>query len=123
MEKNLRTTGYFRGRVLPKTFLFMKLTAILLTATCLQISAAGYSQKVTLAERNAYLGKVFREIKKQTGYSFFFDESWIKQAASITINVKDASLERALDICFNNQPLTYTIVGNTVVVKQREVLS
>ncbi|MCW3463435.1 SusC/RagA family TonB-linked outer membrane protein [Chitinophaga nivalis] len=120
MEKILRTAWYFSRRVLPKTFLFMKLTAILLLVTCLQISATGYSQKVTLTEKNARLGKVFRAIKKQTGYSFFFDESWIQQAAAVNIQVKDAPLEKVLDLCFKNQPLTYAIVGNTVVVKQKE---
>ncbi|NSL88376.1 SusC/RagA family TonB-linked outer membrane protein [Chitinophaga sp. Mgbs1] len=120
MEKILRTAWYFSHRVLPKTFLFMKLTAILLTVCCMQISAKGYSQRVTLAEKNARLGKVFRAIKQQTGYAFFFDESWMRQAAAVTINVQDATLEKALDICFKNQPLTYSIVGNTIVVKQRE---
>jgi TonB-linked SusC/RagA family outer membrane protein len=33
--------------------------------------------------------------------------------------VKDAPLETALDICFNNQPLTYSIVGTTIVIKQK----
>lgn len=120
MKKNLRTAWYFSRRVLPKTLLFMKLTAILIMAACLQISAKGYSQKITLAEKNVRLGKVFRAIKKQTGYSFFFDESWMRQADAVTIDVKDASLEATLDICFKNQPLTYTIVGSTVVVKQKE---
>ncbi|CAL1516715.1 SusC/RagA family TonB-linked outer membrane protein [Chitinophaga sp. MM2321] len=123
MEKILRDAWYFSRRVLPKTLLFMKLTVILLTAACLQISAKSYSQKVTLSEKNARLGKVFREIKKQTGYSFFFDESWMKQADVVTINVKNASLEKTLEICFKNQPLTYSIIGNTVVLKQRELVA
>ncbi|NLU90488.1 SusC/RagA family TonB-linked outer membrane protein [Chitinophaga sp. Ak27] len=120
MKKNLCAVWYFSRRVLPKTFLVMKLTAILLMAAFLQISAKSYSQRVTLLEKNAPLGKVFRAIKKQTGYSFFFDESWILQADAVTISVKDASLETALNICFKNQPLTFTIVGSTVVVKQKE---
>ncbi|RFS24963.1 SusC/RagA family TonB-linked outer membrane protein [Chitinophaga silvatica] len=120
MKKKLRTAWYFSRHVLPKTFLFMKLTAVVIMATCLQISAKGYSQKVTLSESNSRLSKVFRVIKKQTGFSFFFDEAWLKQAEGITINVKDVSLEAALDICFKDLPLTYSIVGNTVVVKPRE---
>ena len=98
----------------------MKLTAIFLLAFCMQISANGYSQKVTLSRKNASLEKVFREIKKQTGYAFFFDESWIRGASSVTLDVKEEALERVLAICFSNQPLTYSIVGKTIVVKQKE---
>lgn len=97
----------------------MKLTAILILAACLQVSASGYSQKVTLSEKNAPMGKVFRSIKKQTGYAFFFDESWMRQAGTVTIEVKEEPLEMVLDLCFKNKPLTYSIVGNTIVVKLR----
>lgn len=97
----------------------MKLTAIFLLGCCLQISANGYSQKVTISQKNASLEKVFRAIKKQTGYAFFFDESWMSKASNITLDVKDASLNKVLDICFTNQPLTYSIVGNTIVVKEK----
>lgn len=97
----------------------MKLTAILLLGCCLQISANGYSQKVTLSQKNASLEKVFRAIKKQTGYAFFFDESWMRKASSVSLDVKDAALNQVLDLCFSNQPLTYSIVGNTIVVKEK----
>src|SRR5690606_21603973 len=65
------------------------------------------------------LEKVFRSIKKQTGYSFFFDESWLRQAGKVTVEIKDAPLERALDLCFSRQPITYSIIGTTIVIKKR----
>lgn len=120
MQTALCIHRYFDRSVLTKTLLFMKFTAILMLAACLQVSASGYSQKVTLSEKNAPMGKVFRSIKKQTGYVFFFDESWMRQAGSVTIEVKEEPLEKVLDICFKNKPLTYSIVGNTIVVKLRE---
>ena len=46
-----------------KTLLIMKLTAILLLATCLQVSATGYSQKISISEKNAPLEKVMLQIK------------------------------------------------------------
>lgn len=52
---------------LTKTLLIMKFTAILLLSAALQVSATGYSQRVTLSEKNAPLEKVFTAIKKQTG--------------------------------------------------------
>jgi TonB-linked SusC/RagA family outer membrane protein len=96
----------------------MKLTAILLFAACITASANGYSQKVTISEKNVPLEKVFKQIKKQTGYVFFYDEAWMKQARKVTVNVVDSPLEEVLKICFKNQLLTFSIVGTTVVLTQ-----
>ena len=104
-------------RATTKTLLIMKFTAILLVAGFLQVSANGFSQRVTLSRSNVPLDKIFRDIKSQTGYAFFFDESWLRQANRVTIRTNDMPLEQALDICFRNQPLTYSIVGNTIVLK------
>ena len=44
----------------------MKLTSVLIIAACLQVSAKGFSQKVSLNANNLPLQKVFEEIRKQT---------------------------------------------------------
>lgn len=103
-----------------KIFLAMKFTAILILAACLQVSAEGFSQKVTLTVKDAPMDKVLLSIQKQTGLAFFFDEQWVQRAGSVTINVKETPLEDVLDICFKGKPLTYSIIGNTVVVKLRD---
>jgi len=79
-------------------FRIMKLTATLLLVACLQVSAAGFGQLITLSERNAPLQKVFAEIKKQSGYTFAYTESTLATAHDITIQVKDATLEQVLNI-------------------------
>ncbi|MBP6023858.1 TonB-dependent receptor [Ferruginibacter sp.] len=119
MQTAINGRRYFNRRALLKTMLIMKFTAILLLVACLQVSAEGFGQKVTLSEKNAPLKKVFKEIKKQTGYSFFFDEAWIKKTGTVSITVKEMLLEKVLDICFKDQSLSYSIVGNTIVLKQR----
>ena len=114
--KHLR---YFNRSALSKLLLIMKITAILLLVACLEVSANSYSQKVTLSTRNATMQSLFRDIKKQTGYSFFFDENVFQGVGKVSINVKDANLESVLALAFKDQPLTYTIVGTTVVVKEK----
>ncbi|HRE52992.1 MAG TPA: carboxypeptidase-like regulatory domain-containing protein, partial [Flavitalea sp.] len=98
----------------------MNFVAVLLLAVCLQVGVKGFSQKVTLSGKSETLIKVFQKIKKQTGYGFFFDESWLQLSAKVTIRVKEVPLRTALDICFKDQPLTYSIVGNTVVVELKQ---
>jgi TonB-linked SusC/RagA family outer membrane protein len=88
-------------------------------AACLQSSAHGYSQTVTLSEKNAPLQKIFKEIHQQTGFQFFYNDALLNRVGKIDINVKDVPLERVLEQCFKNLPITYTIVENTIVVKSR----
>ena len=60
-------------------------------------------------------------IERQTDYVFFFDEDGLQRAKTVTIDVKKATLTEALILCFNNQPLGYSIVGNTIVVSNKQV--
>lgn len=115
--KALCYPGYLGREVLTKTVRVMKLTAILLFATCLQVSAKGYAQSVTLSEKNATLEKVFRKIKNQSGYTFVYRDEWLKKAGKVDIDLQNAPIEQALEACFKNQPLTYTLVKTTVVVR------
>src|SRR5665213_1480989 len=78
-------------------FLAMKMTTILLFFACLTASAGGIAQKVTLSQKNVKLEKVFREIRKQTGYVFFYDASVLQETSPVNIHVKDASVEKALE--------------------------
>ncbi|MRG44205.1 SusC/RagA family TonB-linked outer membrane protein [Chitinophaga sp. SYP-B3965] len=76
--------------------------------------------KITLVYKDAPLDKVFKDIRKQTGYLFVYTEETLQTAKTVNVNVQDASLKQALDICFSGQPLTYSIVDNNVVVKAKE---
>lgn len=98
----------------------MKLTAIFLFAACMQVSASGYSQKITLSQTNVSLKKVFREIENQSGYHFFYKDRLLRQTGNVSIDVRSASVEDALDQCLKDQPLTYTILDKTIVIKAKE---
>lgn len=99
----------------------MKLTAILLLSACLQVSATGFSQNITLSEKNVPLQKVFKQIHKQTGYQFFYQDEMLDKAGRISINVKNAPLEKVLAICFKDIPLSYSIANNAITVKPKNV--
>ena len=113
---------YFRkkkpGFLKNQTFLAMKLTAVLVLAACLQLSAAGYSQRISISGHNWSLEKVFNEIQKQSGYLFFYSDKDLKKAHSISIDARKEDMKQVLDEIFLNQPLTYNIIGKTVVVKK-----
>src|SRR5687768_15140261 len=89
-----------RQQWLTKIMLVMKITAVLLLGACLQVSARGVSQTLTLSFKNAPLEQVLHEIQKQTGYSFFYEDGLLKNAKHVDIAVKKVTLVQALDICF-----------------------
>ena len=93
-----------------------KLTAVLLVTACLQVSAKGYSQKVTLSENDVSLKKVFKEIRRQTGFLFFYSDEILQQARKVSVHLRDAPLKQVLDSCFRGQPLEYEITANTIIV-------
>ncbi|MFT3747137.1 MAG: STN domain-containing protein [Agriterribacter sp.] len=72
---------------------------------------------VNISEKNISLEKVFRLIKKQTGYSFLYTETQLQSFKRVSIDIKNAELEKALQVCFANQLFTYSIVEKTIVVK------
>lgn len=93
-----------------------------MTTVYLQISLAADAQKITLSEKNTPLEKVFKKIRSQTGYDFFCDIDLLKSAKSVTIQVKDVSLEEALKFCMINQDLTYTINNKIIVIRKKSAI-
>jgi iron complex outermembrane recepter protein len=102
-----------------KIMMRVQLLAVLLLAACLQISAAGFSQNITINEKNSSLETVLNKIEKQSGFDVFFQTELLAKSNKVTIDVKNMPLDVVLDKLFTNQPLSYAIVGHTVVIKAK----
>lgn len=100
------------------TFVPMKITLLTIIAFFSAL-APTYSQKISLSLTNASLEKTFKEIRKQTGYNFVYTREQINKANPVSINVKDASLNQVLEICFNDQPLSFKIDNKYIIVKEK----
>ncbi|MDN3579306.1 TonB-dependent receptor [Mucilaginibacter flavus] len=98
----------------------MKLTVIVMVLALTNVYAKTYSQVVTLHQKNASVEKVLRSIEKQTGYHFMYDKQDVSKASAINIEVAGVSLQQALDQAFKDQPLTYKIFQETIVVKKKD---
>lgn len=105
-----------KGRIL-------KLTAILVLATCLQGGATGYAQKVTLQVRGMTLDRLFGQLRSQTGYQFLYADEVLRTARPVNLSVRNAELSDVLAECFRDQPVTYTISDRTIVVKRKVAAS
>ncbi len=118
-----KTSTAFRGRialcVIPKFIKIMKLTAILLIASLLQVSAASFGQRVSLSLRRTSLEDVLKEIKVQTGYNILYNPVVLRNTKPVTVKLGDAPIEYALEKCFEGQPVSYTIEQKTIIVKNK----
>jgi TonB-linked SusC/RagA family outer membrane protein len=103
-----------------KFLLVMKLTTLMLLIAIMQVSATTLAQKVTLADKNVPLAKVFEQIASQTGYDFVVTGSILKQAKPITLQVSNEDLQDVLKKVFEGQPFDYQITDRSVLVKLKE---
>ncbi|MGX5817524.1 TonB-dependent receptor [Chitinophaga lutea] len=94
----------------------MKLTAFLLLVLVMQVRATAYSQKLSLHLRNAPLTKVLKEIRKQTGYTFFCNSDMLREKGNVSITVEQANLKEVLDKCLTPNNIHYSIVENTIIL-------
>ncbi len=101
----------------------MKFIFTLLTVFSFQAGANGYAQNITLSVKNVPLEKVLKEIKKQTGYTFWYENKLIADIKNISTSIYNQSLNGALDQCFKDLPLIYNIIHRTVVIKQKPIIT
>ncbi|MGY0040980.1 hypothetical protein [Pedobacter sp. NJ-S-72] len=105
----------------PKILLAMKLLAIIMFLALTQVSAKSYSQNITLNEKDVNIGKIIHLIEKQSGYHFIYDNKLdlVKLRVS-KIFLQSTSIDKVLDACFADLPISYKIIQNTIALKMKE---
>jgi len=117
----LRQCVFLARRSHARTAWLMKITACLLLLACLQLNARGLhgQGKITINAKAASLETILKDIRKQTGYQYLFVDQWEQEAKKVDIFVTNATLEEVLDLCFKDQPFSYTIIKKMIVVKKK----
>lgn len=96
------------------------LTCILFLFMCQQTVARSTDQTITISERNASLKTIFKQIEAQTFFTFLYEDKLLAGTKPVTIDIRESRLEKVLDLCFKDQPLTYQVFEKTIVVKEKE---
>jgi TonB-linked SusC/RagA family outer membrane protein len=102
-----------------KILKIMKITIALLFVVVLHVSATSYAQKISLHVKNAGLDNVLDQISQQSGYNFIYDTQVLKSARPVSLSVTNEPFQQVLEKCFKNQPLTFLINENTVVIQTK----
>ncbi len=59
--------------------------------------------------------------KSKPDYRFVYFKEQLVDAKEVTLNISNGDLEEVLKQCFKDQPLSYSIVNRTIIVKAKQV--
>ncbi|WP_431215917.1 TonB-dependent receptor plug domain-containing protein [Puia sp. P3] len=94
----------------------MRITTVLLLATCLHVAAMGYSQKVTITMHNEPLEKIVAEISRQSGIEILFNNDLLRKAGKASVVVRDADAREALSVALSQTGFIFTTVEGMLVI-------
>lgn len=119
MQTKVFGSSSLRRKCLTNSVLIIRIFAVFLTVGCLQASAEGYSQKISLSVKNAPLVQVFQQIEKQSGYSFIYAKEQVQKMKPVDLHVVKADLQTVLQMLFRGQTFNYTISGGNIIIKEK----
>ena len=97
----------------------MKLTTLIILIGFLHVSAATYGQRININAHDITIEKLFKELKKQTGYSFLYKSGILKDQPTINVEISDATITDVLDKFLKNRPLDYLIIDKNIVIRRK----
>lgn len=118
--KILYQNAEFVAQLRRKTIRAMKLIAILTLAVIFQLRAEVHSQSFNFNESNTTVKQMFKQIEKNSKYSIFYRLDQVNLDQKISVLSKDGTIQNVMSQVLQNQPLTFEVVDEVVVVKLSE---
>lgn len=78
------------------------------------------SPRVSVELQHATFVEVVETLRKQTGYEFVFNAQDVEHVKDVSLSLKNVSLQVAMDAFLKGKELTYSITGQTVVIKKQK---
>ena len=92
----------------------------ILVFVSVKAQAENVNQFVTLNETNSSIEKIIVEIRTQTGYDFLYNARLMKDTKPVTMVVKNEYFKKVLEEALKDQPITFAIIENTIILKKAE---
>lgn len=110
-----------KGRMMKHVFHATMIMMILLSATRIPAQTKGAEEVplVTLQLQKVTVKEVLDEISKQTGVTFSYESSLLKELPKISFKAKDEALPVCLTRLFATLPVVYKLTENVVVLKRK----
>ena len=96
-------------------------TALFRVVFLLTFPLYGFSvaQTITLQVKNKSLADVMKSIQEQTGHPYFFSGRELAEL-SVSASLRRADLHTTMESLLGEQPLEWSLKGNTIVIKQSQ---
>ncbi|MGX5689154.1 TonB-dependent receptor [Arcticibacter tournemirensis] len=98
----------------------INISVLVLIVSLLQVSAKSSAQKITITDRSTSLQELFKEIRKQGGYDFLYNEDDLRKIKKISVNVKNMDVSQVLQSALSGLPLKYSIKDKIVMISREE---
>lgn len=108
-----------------KMLIFKIFLVILLLGACFAIPTNAQAQKktkVTLNLKEVTLNEVIAELKKQTGYDFFYNSELAKSKGKISVQAKDKEVTVLLDELLPKLGLEYAISQSLISIREKKTI-
>ncbi|SFE60175.1 TonB-linked outer membrane protein, SusC/RagA family [Chitinophaga sp. CF118] len=97
----------------------MRLTTVILIASLMHVSAATLGQRITIEQNRITLKSVFKEIRKQSGYDFYYEGGIISDEELKNVKLNNVTVDEALKTVLKDLPFTYVIVDKDITIKKK----
>lgn len=101
--------------------LSVRAPSFILSGVLLLLCFTVQSQIVSLNVKSAPLETLFREINRQTGYTFVYTRAQIKNSVPVSLEVFNEPLSSVLDQCLSTQQLSYVIEDKHIIIQNKKV--
>lgn len=107
-----------------KIFLVMKLNAIILCIALTQVHARGFAQNISIHEKNTTIEKVLLQIEQKSKYHFIYESNLdLLKTKIISIDADNLTVNQILDKCLAGQAVNYTIIHQTIALKNADKIN
>ena len=96
------------------------LLGVFLFAPGQAIAQTSSSTRITLKMTHAKLITALEEIKKQSGFSFIYNEKLVTEVTDVTVDLKEVSLDSALNAVLKGTGLTYRIQEKIILLEKKK---
>src|SRR5512133_418062 len=110
--------------LLSKLIRIMKLTSFLIFVALVQATASVYSQTtlLNLNMKNSSLKEVFREIEKQSEFTFLYNDAKINVNKEVNVDFQSRKVEDILNQVLDGTGIVFVVIDKQVVLTGKEQL-
>ncbi|WP_431293373.1 STN domain-containing protein [Pedobacter sp. P26] len=96
----------------------MRLSIIFLIGSMLNVTAASMAQQVTFKKNNVTLSQLFKEIRKQTGYSVIWGSEEFNANERMSVDFDHSNLKEVFDKVVAAKDYSYLIDEKTIIIQK-----